>query len=141
MSPARFKSRPDDWVLPERAEPLARIPATRMRDTHQRQGGGDELKMAEQLLDLGMRCAVKPDSLDDLEQHQPDETGHGRGQNNQRCRPLEGRHAAGGRRAPALPEVHDDGNHGAGMEHDHSKVIRGEDGSRPMSFSANDDMG
>ena len=51
-----------------------------MRDTHQRQGGGDELKMAEQLLDLGMRCAVKPDSLDDLDQHQSDDTRDGRGQ-------------------------------------------------------------
>jgi hypothetical protein len=82
-----------------------------------RESRGDELEMAEKILDLGVRHALERRLLQDLDDDLADDSSHDGRQHDTPRNGLERGNTLEVRAAPLAPEIGDDGEHGAGMQH------------------------
>ncbi len=111
-------------VRTDRAPPFAQ-PRNEDQDAACRQRRGNPFEMSEQILDLRAGYTRECRLLDEQFQALTDYAGQRRGHDHPHGRAFELGHAGKIRRTPAAPEVHDDGKHGAGMQHHQQQRHRG----------------
>ena len=110
-------------------------------DSDGEEGGGDKVEAAEEEFDFGFGGAVEGGLLDELDEQLAEDAGEDGGPEEADGDALE---AVGGGEVGALPlapEVDDDGEHGAGVEHDEQQRHGGRGGVEAHELFGDDDVG
>ena len=122
---------------------LARLQARRHDDQHASGGqrGGHQFRVAEQVLDFKAGRILAHDVRNRFQQAEADDARQRRGGREQQHIAAQGAGRSEIRGAPGCPEIHDDGEHGAGVQHhqQHGQFRRG--GIQTHPFFRHDDVG
>ena len=110
------------------------------KDAGGEEGWGDEFKMAEEGFELGFGLAFEEGHLDDFFERFADDAGDEGGPDDEDGELLEGLGGGEIGALPGLPEVDDDGEHGAGVEHDEQERHLGRGRVEAHEFFSDDDV-